>query len=297
MGNVLYALRVRNEIPGLIPYFGGLAPAAILFAGRYASVTGKFRLVVIFPILTVVIGAISDMGRANILVSGILFLCGYMLSKIEPRIAFPGTTIPRTQKIITLIVGAGLLIGTAELVRSHRGMIESMEGTSPALQRLHGSSFITPSIYEYLTIHHGVLNQYLKRDQEHPSWGENTFGPVYRVLYKFGFDTYTSDYMLFYKTPLGANTGTYLRELHADFGVLGVMIVPYLLGALGAWLWYRQLDRPTYLNFVVISHLFVLFVFSVLVQATRIWYLWISFFAALIPAYYLDRKLTRVSEI
>jgi oligosaccharide repeat unit polymerase len=297
MGGVLYAMRLKNAISGTIPYLGALALPAMLFAGRYISISGKFCPVVIVPIIAVVIGAISDMGRASMLISSILFLDGYMLSKTRLPVVLPRAISARTQKILTLIIGASLLIGTAELVRSNRGMIESIEGASPALQRLHTASFVTPSIYEYFTIHHGVLNQYLKLDQEHPAWGENTFAPAYRILSKLGFDTYTSDYAIFYKTPAGANTGTYLRELHADFGILGILIFPYLLGLLGARLWYRHLDKPSYLNLVFISHVFVMIIFSLLTQATRLGYWWISLFAASIPAYYLDRKLMQASEL
>jgi oligosaccharide repeat unit polymerase len=296
MGSILYAMRVKNAIAGTVPYLGALAPPAMLFAGRYAAISGKFRPVVVIPIVTVVIGAISDMGRANMLISGILFFSGYMLSKRKPQSVLPGTASGKAQKFLTLLVGAVLIIGTAELVRSNRGMIESIEGASPALQRLHAASFITPSVYEYFTVHHGVLNQYLKLDQEHTGWGENTFGPAYRILSKFGFDTYTSDYMLFYRTPIGANTGTYLRELHADFGVIGILIVPYLLGLLGAWVWYRYLDNPSYLKIVLISHFFIVIAFSLLMQATRLGYWWISLFAASIPACYLDWRLLRASK-
>jgi oligosaccharide repeat unit polymerase len=297
MGGVLYAMRLKNAISGTIPYLGALALPAMLFAGRYASVAGRFRPVVIVPIVTVVIGAVSDMGRANLFISGLLFLSGYMLSKTSGKTVQTGAKAARLQKVLTLLVGAGLLIGTAELVRSNRGMVESIEGASPTLQRLQAASFITPSIYEYFTIHHGVLNQYLKLDQEHPGWGENTFGPVYRILSKFGFDTYTSDYPLFYRTPIGANSGTYLRELHADFGVIGILIVPYLLGLLGAWVWYRRLDDPSCFNLVIIAHLFVVIAFSLIVQATRLGFWWISLIVASFSAYYLDRKLMRAPEL
>jgi oligosaccharide repeat unit polymerase len=289
MGNLVRSFRASGQLTGELPYFDALALAGTFFAGLYTSKVKKLSFIATAPILIVVFEAISGMGRATLLIAIILFLSGYFLSSSRSRREAKSSFGKKLRISLVLAFGLAILLGSAELIRSSRGVIEHINGASTALERLSNNSFITPSIYLYLSGQPGVLNQYLKVGEEKGPWGGNTFAPIYRIIAKFGFDTYVKEYQLNYFTPVRINTGTYLREIHADFGIPGILIVPYLMGFLTTYVWYRAEDRNSYLARAILAHLMVIVVMSFFIQATRLGYWLVSFVGAACTGWILDR--------
>ena len=198
------------------------------------------------------------MSRATIIMAAILFVSGFFMGKQD----FTRRSVSRignvVMKGISVLVVVALIAGAMELIRANRGMIESFEGATTSLEKLRsGPGFITPSIVYYLTAQYGVLNQYLKKDVEHYEVGYYSLAPVLRVLSKFGFDTYVEQHSVFYRTPINANTGSYLRELHADFGVIGIVIIPFFLGLIASVFWFRAARSQTLADLVVMGHFYV----------------------------------------
>jgi oligosaccharide repeat unit polymerase len=292
MGNILYSVvRSSGELKGGIPYFDAFALSGTLFGGIYTALRGKVSLLAIAPILIVVSQAVSGMGRAALLVALILFLSGYFLA--VPRNAHIAHAAKDKFKIaIGLGIGLSILVAGAEFVRANRHVQENINGASESLNRLSGSSVITPTIYLYLSGHPGVLNQYLKTGEEKGLWGGNTFSPIYRILAKFGADTYVSDYESAYRIPVRINTGTYLRELHADFGDLGVLLVPYVLGLFCSFLWFRYEQRRSMMSLALLAHLYIIVGASFFLQATRWGYWLVSLLGAIASAIIIDRRKT-----
>lgn len=289
-GNLLYSFRVQEGLPGSIPYLASLALTGVMLAGVYTAAAGRITMLSVFSFLIVVLIELANMGRAKMVMAALLFLSGYFFYK-ERVMALPTRVIGgRARQVLSLTLAFVLLLVSAEFVRSTRGGNESFHGSSRLLRNLEGASFITPSLYMYATIHPGVLNQYLKEDQEHTSWGSNTFAPIYRLLAKMGFDTKVNTYQRFYKTPAFANTGTYLRELHADFGIAGVAIGPYILGLLATIWWYRVRERFRFVDCAVATYLFVLVAMTLLYGATRAGDLLTALLGGVIIGGVLDRR-------
>jgi hypothetical protein len=143
----------------------------------------------------------------------------------------------------------------------------------------------------YLSVNNGVLNEYLKDDVEHVVWGRYTLAPFWRIISKLGFDTYVGFYQSwFYLTPVAANTGTYIRELHADFGVGGVVIVPYLLGLLCSMYWYRVQRTNSYKDITILSHLYAVVGMSWFVMLTQLGGWVLSLVVGTIVAHYIDKN-------
>lgn len=80
------------------------------------------------------------------------------------------------------------------------------------------------------------------------------------------------------------NTGTYLREIHADFGIAGIFLIPYLLGLTITFLWFKFYKSPNLIILMFLVYLFIIIGFSFLVMVTRLnqWY-----FAQLFTIIYL----------
>lgn len=289
-GNLIYSSRVYEGGITSIPYVDSLALAGCFFAGIYVFHKKSITLLSLFPLLSVIIVAIAGMGRAKILIALILFLTGFLLQKI---VVMKSQKLKKysLKKIFGFAVVFLIIIGSAEIIRSNRGSIESFSGASQSLKKLRGSAIITPSIYVYFSIHPFVFNEYLKSTGEHEIIGGNTFAPIWRIVDKVGFDTHISEYQTHYQTPVSSNTGSYLRELHADFGLSGVLIVPYLLGMVCSFYWFRWKDKKKLVDLAILSHLYVIVALSYLVIATRLGYWIVSLVTAIACAWILDRNV------
>jgi oligosaccharide repeat unit polymerase len=126
--------------------------------------------------------------------------------------------------------------------------------------RLQGFAF---HLYWYLASPLAAFNEFLATFSGVHEWGQNTFLPFYKWLCRFGLALQTD--ISFYGEkvylPYVANVYTYLRSFYADFGLLGVAIVPYVLGGLTA-LVERQARRYThYLNLHIVLLMLILFSF------------------------------------
>jgi oligosaccharide repeat unit polymerase len=289
-GNLVYSSRIEKGIPGAIPYFDSLAIAACLFGGLYMALTGKMRTVAILPFVIVFVNEIAAMGRAKLVMAGALYVSGYAFGRFRAGGALVVTTRARMKRLALVGVTLAMLIAGAEFVRSTRGTTEQFVGGTSQLYRLGGSAVLTPSVYMYASSQTAVLNQYLKGPGEASEWGANTFAPLHRVLAKLGFDIRTEVYQQFYVTPVYTNTGTYLRELHADFGIPGVLIGPFLLGLLTSIVWFRLRGGFRYTTLVVLGYLFTLVAMSILYIATRAGDLLSAIAGALMAALYLDYR-------
>jgi oligosaccharide repeat unit polymerase len=293
LGNVVYSLRLSDNLAVGIPYLDSLGLTAALLGGVYTAIRRKFSFVAVMPLLVVIAEGIGLMGRMKILIAVILFLTGYFMALLrdstEKRSA--ATSFYRKWAVIGLAV---VLFGLAgELVRSKRGIEESIPGAGRTLRTLKTASFITPSIYLYLTVHHGVFNQYLKRDEEHHLIGANTFAPVYRFIAGFGYETEVSQYEKFYSTPVSANSGSYLREIHGDFGSLGIFIVPFLIGLLCSVLWIKYREGGRLVHLVLFAHMLVIVDLSSMIMGTRLGYWLFSLLASFSVAWYIDYREKR----
>jgi len=201
------------------------------------------------------------------------------------------------RRAVPVVLGAIILIVGVEIIRSSRAAVENLPAATPALQKLRSSAFITPSIYLYLTVDHGVFSQYLKHDDEHTPWGSNTLAPLYRFISKFGFETDVPVYQRFYGTPVRANTGSYLRELHADFGLPGIFLPPYILGLAVTVAWFRFQQTKRYVDLNLLAYLLLAVMLSLFYPATRAGDWFIGLMAGWVIARSIDWYLTKSSKL
>lgn len=291
-GAFLYSMRVSEGIKGAVPYFKFLCLPATLLAGVYTAKMGRMKIIAIIPIIISIIVDLSSMGRAMMIMTAILFMTGYFLAK-------PSRNATRTSKrsmvnikgVLAISLAIILLIAGSELVRSTRHVNENVTGAKRALKQLQGASFITPTVYLYLSSHHVVFNQYLKKEEQERFVGANTFAPFFRLLAKLGFDTDVGAYQKFYRVPVDTNTGTYLRELHSDFGFMGIVIGPYLIGLITSVLWYRYRKYRTYVSLVILSYLQVLVVMSLFYLVTIAGYLLVFLLIGLMVGAVMDARM------
>jgi oligosaccharide repeat unit polymerase len=209
-----------------------------------------------------VFAGLVNMQRAGIVVCFLLAGFSFTLTPQTRKFALP------RKQLATLVVSA--LFGFF-LITSNRGIVVYLAGESAQLYKLGEISPTIPNLYFYLSGPPATLSSYLSRGSEPRFLGRMTFAPVYRAAAKLGFDTYVPYYQKFYPTPEDMNTATYLRDIHADYGLAGVMLFPPLLGFTVT---FFSLRCNTGVKVVVLAHLLVLvtFTFSSSILITGYWY-------------------------
>jgi oligosaccharide repeat unit polymerase len=265
---------------------------AALLAGSYTKRLGRLTLPAMLPPVIIFMIDFANMGRVDILIVTILFASAFFLTdkRTSERAQASGQRFKKFAMVVLLL---GIVVGGADFIRSTRGAKEGLRGSSGALKKLSSASVITPSVYLYLSSDYAVLNQYFHYDWEHTPFGGNTFLPVYRILEKLGLEVHASTFQRYYRTPVWTNTGTYLRELHGDFGIVGLLAGPYLLGLFASIFWFRVKTYGRYTDLAIAGFLFGIIGMSFFVMPTRISPFFFFFGVSILMGLVLDRGTHR----
>jgi len=247
--NMLYGARLTGEISG-IPYLGSLPLAACCLAGIYTALRRKITFLSILPFIVVGLHGIIVMGRWNIVIAGYLFLTALLYTPHERFI--------KRNTIITFILVAILVLGTFIFISSSRRLKIHFRYELENMETVRSTILFLPSFYFYFSAPPVAFSEYLYIGEEKFYPGSYTFKPVYNILAKLALAEPLPPFNLFINTPERINAGTYLREIHADFGPLGVIIFPYVLGIILTLLYLRITYRPSVIWIVLFAHFFVI---------------------------------------
>lgn len=268
--NIIYRMRVEGELTEVVPYLYIVAYCGTFLGAVYTAYKRKITLLALLPLVAVIIKDIASIGRAGIFLGFLLFVITFFL--------FHYALIQQTDKngkhsyrgvIIAFIIIAIIAIGSATAVKTIRGTMESFKTSTSALNKLQSSAIITPSIYLYFSSNVGVFSKYLESEDEEAYFGQNTFLPIYNFLSRFDVVEHPGFYPKGYMIPMWTNSATYLRELHADFGVIGLFLIPFLLGLLTTYYWFRFYSRGNFFDFIILVYLYLIVGFSIFYMVTR----------------------------
>lgn len=272
----VYRINVKGEIKEFIPILPSFVYVGVFLSAVYTAYKGRFSFISFFPILCIILKELTYFGRGEMLFSTLEFFFTFFLTRNllsrEKNIKFKFSKINAGISILLLVA---LVITAASIVRTSRGVKESIRGSSQELKKLEDNFIISPSVYFYLSSDLGVLNQYLNEEKETAKFGENTFRGIYYLLSKLRIVEEPQFFQKGYFIPYWSNTGTYIREIHADFGIWGVYLVPYILGILLTWLWYKFFNEKSFIVLAILVYLNLIVAFSFLMMTTRLnqWFL------------------------
>lgn len=272
---VIYRLNISGKLSGTTPYIYLVGYVAVFLAGIYTAYKGKFTLLAFIPIFSLILRDLAGSGRAGMLFALMEFiftiiLFRYLLNKDRlGRFKFSKLSI-----IVVSAILLGLFIASASLVKVSRGVVkaENYSGASKELRQTRDNLILSPSLYLYLSSDVGVLSKYFSSDGEDTPFGQNTFMTAYLFLSKFNIVERPHEFQKGYFIPMWTNTGTYIRELHADFGMLGVLLGPFLLGLIITWLWFKFFENHSLIALAFLVYLNIIIGFSFFVMATRVIY-------------------------
>jgi oligosaccharide repeat unit polymerase len=288
-----YRMRVAGEIEGVIPYIFISSYIAIFFSAIYTAYKKKLTILSVLPIFAVVFKETANLGRAGILFALVEFLTVFILARYILKETTSKIKIKRWKIIVASLVVLSITIGGATLIKSIRNPIENIKGTSPALKSFEGNLFLSPSIYLYMCSHLGILNKYLEHNDEENMIGAHTFLPIYNVISMTGAVEHPPFFQKGYFIPLWTNTGTYLRELDADFGKIGILVGPFLIGLFITFFWFRFFETKSLTYLILLTYFFLIVSFSFFVMISRLSSWFISLTALLILVPILESKIKK----
>ncbi|MGC2194105.1 MAG: O-antigen polymerase, partial [Terriglobales bacterium] len=269
--NDLYHARLDNPELGGASYVGAFCPAACTFAGMYAARVGKFGITPLMPLFVVVFSGILVMGRAGMVVAGIWFTSAFLLT---PR---PPIKVHRWQVAVAVVLSGAVLVGGFVLINATRGLGLDFPGLSPAMERASDTLPVLPSLFFYYTGPVVGFSDYLAHPDRNPHafWGMYTFAPLLRFAARLGADTSVPPYEESYFTPRDINIMTYLKNIHSDFGGTGVLLFPYMLGAVMTWLRLRLDEKfdPVYVVLLAHAYVVIMFSFAYNPMSQGVWYI------------------------
>jgi oligosaccharide repeat unit polymerase len=272
----VYRINVKGEIKEFIPFLPSFVYVGVFLSAIYTAYRGKFSFLSFFPIICIILKELTYFGRGEMLFSTLEFLFTFFLFRNllnrEEDIKFKFSRKNAGVAILLLLI---LVITAASVVRTSRGIKENFRGATKELKQLEENLILTPSVYFYLSSDLGVLNQYLFKETEEAKFGENTFRGVYYLLSKIKIVDEPPFFQKGYFIPFWSNTGTFIREIHADFGLPGVILVPFFLGILLTYLWFIFFEKKNLIVLTVLVYFNLIIAFSFLVMVTRLnqWFL------------------------
>lgn len=282
--NYIYILNSKGGgIKGMVPFIAVFGYVAIFFSGIYSAYKGRFTFLTFLPIIAIIVRELATVGRVGMLLALLEFFFTFFLFRHLLNDDKSGRfKFSKKNAVLSFSFILILFIASSSIVRIARGPAESFVGASQKLSKLKGNFFITPTVYLYLSSDVGVLSKYFDYEPEKSKFGQNTFLTVYHILSKFDIIKRPSDFQRGYYIPMWTNTATFIRELHADFGVTGIFLIPYLLGLIMTWFWFKFYEERSLIVFIVLVFLYLIIGFSFLVMITRVGYWSISQFLIII---------------
>ncbi len=266
----IYRERVSGELIGVIPYLATFSFVSIFFAGILCGYLNKFSLYALIPIFAVILKELANISRAGMLFGILEFVFTIILFRFFYIRKKDDKNYNNKKLIIGLLLLFTFIVVAATIVRSVKGSVEHYQSSTRTLDKLNENIVITPSIYLYFSAHVGVLNKYLEKDEEEARIGENTFMPIYRVLNKLGVSDKPKTYQRGYYIPMWVNTGTYLRELSVDFGIIGILLLPYLFGLFVSFIWNKLSEEFSLFYLILLVYSFIIISFSYVVMISRL---------------------------
>jgi oligosaccharide repeat unit polymerase len=296
---VIYRLNISGDLVGFTPYISLTGFIALFFAAIYTAYKGKFSILSFIPLISIMIREIGQAGRAAMSVALVEFVLTFFLFRYLLKSDFRQRfNFSRANAIVASILLVVLFILAASIVRISRTTesSEKFTGASSELSQTKENIFISPTIYLYASSNIAVLSKYFSSNGEKTGFGQNTFQTIHYYLSRLELIDKLNEKPKGYYIPMWTNSATYLRDLHADFGISGVLLGPFLLGLLLTWLWFKFYEKQSIIAFTFLIYLNLIVVFACLGIVTRFtfWSLALLFILLLLPI--LEKISTLVSQ-
>lgn len=274
LGYFASAMEYRNEV-----MFGELAEArgkyfplliqvaytlSCIFAPIHLIITKRHRYFHSAPLIGAVIYAIIMMSRTHVVDAFFVYLASMWIFGRAISSAYAERIIKHALMILVIF-----FLAYTYFVTDITGKLD----WSAKNEHLYidDSPFLA-QMYDYFTISLSKFNDVMERDAPQYSMGWSTFRPMAYLLYKFGILQYYSDTeFLFedYWLPFYGNVSPAIRFFFEDYGVLGIIIIPYLFMLLSGFVFVANR-----VSFSPIRHVSLVLLLYCSFASTGVWIFW-----------------------
>jgi len=297
--HTIYRLRVAGELEGGTPYLSILPYVGIIFSGIFTSFKNKLSFFSVFPLIVIIVSDTASVGRGGIFVGFIMLIISFFLFGnnyyYKKNIIIMKNRKKLYLKITLLMI---IILSILSIVSEFRGRFENFKGKTKVFEKYDEIPLLSANEYFYFSSNVGVFSKYFENQNEKTMIGENTLLPIYNLVAKFGFIDKPNFYPKGYNIPHWSNSASYLRDLHADFGILGLFAVPFLLSFFCTYYWFKWVYAGGLKNFIWLTYLFTLLTLSVFNMQTRSSFFLISLIFVHILIFFTTRaRLSKFSTI
>jgi len=180
------------------------------------------------------------------------------------------------------------LVGGFFAVSLTRSLQVDFPGRTDAIDTISEYFPIFPSLYSNFSAPPVALSTYLASPEKQGPWGAYTLAPILRFISKFGFPVYVQPYEENYYTPVPTNNNTYLKNIHSDFGLTGIVLFPFFLGIASVVLSLKA--HGNLVPKLLFANLCVYVAFSVLYSVTVLGDWFIGLIVGIIAGAVIDRR-------
>lgn len=298
-GDAIYAAHVTGKKKYLfIPYLSSFATNSLVLSGILLKRSG-FKKRMIIPIFLEIMISLMTGSRYVIVLGALIFISSVLITQSRrggtPSLQKKRQTGKHSKLSIVFFLFVLFLVFRS-ITKARSNWITINEYVNPfmanIMSKFGGGIY---KVYTYFASPVGVLSAFL--ENPYYSYGRDSFSFVFNFMKRFGivivgqmegFDTN-------YYIPIASNTGTFLKNMIADFGLLSPFVV-FAWGIIVSQSYQNAKEEQTVCNLSICSILMAIASFCFFS-----WYLtdggmWISIIVAIATGKYIDKKVYKCSK-
>ncbi|PXV63072.1 oligosaccharide repeat unit polymerase [Halanaerobium congolense] len=260
-----------------IAYLSSLSIIAAVFSSFYVIfISSK----VITPYLSLIILLLNDLvtfGRINIIWGSLFFVSAFIISVYLGINKINYKTI---LKYIIIVVVVFLIINLPRQIRSNGvGLISNISDTFK-------------SYYIYATGGFTAFSEYLRTAKSSTTNGWAFFNPFMRFFERLGIIK-SIDFSYIYDfidIPFRFNVFTILRDIYSDFGIIGIILIPYILGGFSTYICFSLKYKFKLTTILMLIYIYMSIIFSVIYNPFSMGVNIIGLGGTLILGLFLEKK-------
>ena len=281
-------------------YMCALAYPAAFLSICYIGFVNYKRLTCYLPILCIMLYGLSIFGRLPIVAGILIYMNGYLLIKLRNRRKKIKYYLLLTLLLLLTFIGSNFLLDlrTGDMRNPYSEYAsQTVLDNFDKLPSFLGSEKSLLAAYQYFAGPFAAFDARVESSNRY-YFAQASFTAFFRFLAKINLandeDVKKVGRREVLYVPVQVVMDTYLSGAYLDFGVMGVLFFPYILGFLSTGYYFRFAGRPAFLPLFLSIILLIFIEFSVLINIFQLTFMFITLVVIILLGLYLDKQSDRV---
>jgi len=267
---------------------------AAILSGYFMAIKSYKYLFCYLPFISTLMQNLVWGGRASLLSLLLFYLFSYILTKKFLK------SEDKEKKYLILI---GVLIFVFFSIAYVIWFLRGGASFGRFIVEQYGYA-IPPQFYDiyYRTGSLAALDYHITHHSGKYFWGVNLFYPIIHQFERFGLidkqNVLQGKDLPIVQIPVKVNIYSYLRAVYDDFGLVGTIVIPYLIGIWSTLMYIYSFKKPNLFRIMILTFIYVFLVTSVTEYYFYRTSFWISFFVGIIIVGFkkILRKISLVKQ-